>query len=87
MMYTKIYILTMKNVQITLDEETLERVDQAAQPLGLNRSEIVRQALRQWLRRQAVESFERQWIAALQRKPDEAARADDWLEIQAWGKK
>lgn len=77
----------MKNVQITLDEDTLARVDQVGKPLGLNRSEIVRQALRQWLRRQAVESFERQWIAALRAEPDEAARADDWLESQAWGRK
>ena len=77
----------MKNVQITIDEETLARVDRAAKPLGLNRSEIVRQALRQWLRRSAVESFEREWIAALQKRPDEAVRADEWIDIQAWGTK
>jgi metal-responsive CopG/Arc/MetJ family transcriptional regulator len=77
----------MKNVQITIDDETLARVDRVGRPLGLNRSAIVRQALRQWLRRHAVESFEHQWIAALQEKPDDAARADDWLESQAWGRK
>ena len=77
----------MKNVQISIDDETLERVDRAGKPLGLNRSEIVRQALRQWLRRQAVEDFEHRWIAALQDEPDDAARADDWLESQAWGRK
>jgi len=32
----------MRNVQITLDEDTLLRVDRAAKPLGLKRSEIVR---------------------------------------------
>jgi metal-responsive CopG/Arc/MetJ family transcriptional regulator len=77
----------MKNVQITIDDETLARVDRAGKPLGLNRSEIVRQALRQWLRRRAVEQFERQWIEALEKKPDEASRADEWLESQAWGTK
>ncbi|MBI4475899.1 MAG: ribbon-helix-helix protein, CopG family, partial [Acidobacteria bacterium] len=55
----------MKNVQVTLDEETLRQVDRAAKPLGLKRSEIVRQALRQWLRRRASEKFEQDWIAAL----------------------
>ena len=77
----------MKNVQITIDEDTLARVDRIGKPLGLKRSEVVRQALRDWLRRHAVENFEQEWIAALQRNPDEAARAEDWRDIQAWGKK
>ena len=77
----------MKNVQITIDDETLTRVDRIGKPLGLNRSEIVRQALRQWLRRHAVENFEIEWIAALRKTPDEAARADDWIDLQAWSRK
>ena len=68
----------MKNVQITIDEDTLTRVDRIGKPLGLKRSEVVRQALRDWLRRHAVETFEQEWIAALQKKPDDAARAEDW---------
>jgi len=77
----------MKNVQITIDEETLTRVDQIGKPLGLKRSEIVRRALRDWLRSRAVESFEQDWIAALRKEPDDAGRAEDWLEIQTWSKK
>jgi metal-responsive CopG/Arc/MetJ family transcriptional regulator len=77
----------MKNVQITIDEETLTRVDQIGKPLGLKRSEIVRQALREWLHRHAVANFEQEWIGALRKKSDEANRAEDWLGIQAWGKK
>ena len=77
----------MKNVQITIDEETLSRVDRIGKPLGLNRSEIVRRALRDWLHRHAVESFEREWIKALEAHPDEASRAEDWLGIQSWSKK
>jgi metal-responsive CopG/Arc/MetJ family transcriptional regulator len=77
----------MKNVQITVDEETLRQVDRAAKPLGLKRSAVVRQALRQWLRRQAVERFEQDWKAALGRQPDEAERADDWLTAQVWSKR
>jgi metal-responsive CopG/Arc/MetJ family transcriptional regulator len=77
----------MKNVQITIDEDTLVRVERVGKPLGLNRSEIVRQALREWLRRHAVDTFERQWIAALDRRPDEASRADEWIDVQRWGEK
>ena len=77
----------MKNVQVTIDEDTLTRVDRIGKPLGLKRSQVVRQALREWLRRHAVENFEQEWIAALQKKPDDAARAEDWSDIQAWSKK
>ena len=75
----------MKNVQITIDQATLAAVDKAAAPLGLKRSEIVRQALRAWLRRRSVERFEQDWIAALQTHPDDAKRADDWLSSETWG--
>lgn len=81
-----IYSYRMKNVQITVDDETLRQVDRAGKPLGLKRSEIVRQALRQWLRRRAVDAFEQDWIAALQKRPDEPARAEDWLDSQTWGR-
>jgi metal-responsive CopG/Arc/MetJ family transcriptional regulator len=77
----------MKNVQVTIDEDTLVRVDRVGKPLGLNRSEIVRQALREWLRRHAVDTFEREWIAALKQKPDSASRADDGRDIQSWSEK
>ena len=77
----------MKNVQITLDEATLRQVDRIGKPLGLKRSEIVRRALREWLQRHAVETFEQDWIASARNRPDNASRAEDWLEIQAWSKK
>ena len=77
----------MKNVQITIDQATLVAVDKAALPLGLKRSEIVRQALREWLRRRSVERFEQEWVAALRKHPDDPARADDWLATQTWGGK
>jgi metal-responsive CopG/Arc/MetJ family transcriptional regulator len=77
----------MKNIQITVDQETLEMIDRVGKPRGLKRSEIVRQALRDWLRRHAVESFEQAWVDALQKHPDKAERADAWMDIQVWGKK
>jgi len=77
----------MKNVQITVDDKTLKAVDRAAKPLGLKRSEIVRQALREWLQRRAVEQFEQQWISRLQDERDDAGRADAWIGIQAWSRK
>jgi metal-responsive CopG/Arc/MetJ family transcriptional regulator len=77
----------MKNVQITIDEQTLGDIDRVGKPLGLNRSQIVRQALREWLHRHAVRRFEEEWIAALQKKPDDASRAEHWLGLQTWTEK
>jgi metal-responsive CopG/Arc/MetJ family transcriptional regulator len=74
----------MKNVQVTIDDVTLRRVDRAAKPLGLKRSEIVRQALREWLQRRSLEKFEEAWIASLRKRPDEASRADAWLDSLTW---
>jgi metal-responsive CopG/Arc/MetJ family transcriptional regulator len=74
----------MKNVQISVDEHTLRQVDRVAKPLGLKRSEVVRQALRQWLRQHATEKFEREWTESLQRHGDDPGRADDWLTVQTW---
>ncbi len=77
----------MKNVQITIDQETLTQVDRIGKPLGLKRSAIVRQALREWLQRHAVTRFEEEWIAALQKRPGRADDAEDWAGIQAWSRK
>ena len=77
--------MSMKNIQITVDLETLRRVDRASKPLGLKRSEIVRQALRQWLDRRAIEGFEDAWIAALKQRPQAGSSADEWRAAQSWG--
>jgi metal-responsive CopG/Arc/MetJ family transcriptional regulator len=79
--------MSMKNIQITVDEETLRQVDRVSGPLGLKRSEVVRQALRQWLQRRATERFEEEWISALRTAPDDRKRADDWLGAQIWSRR
>lgn len=86
-MYDHRHNMSMKNIQITVDEETLRQVDRVSGPLGLKRSEVVRQALRQWLQRRATERFEEEWIAALGKEPDDQKRAEDWLGVQSWGRK
>jgi metal-responsive CopG/Arc/MetJ family transcriptional regulator len=77
----------MKNVQITIDEKMLVELERVGKPLGLKRSQIVRQALREWLHRHAVERFEQDWIRSLESEPDRAERAEDWIGIQTWSEK
>ena len=63
------------------------QVDRIGKPLGLKRSAIVREALRDWLRRHAVTRFEEDWIAAVKKQPGHAGEVDAWTGVQAWSKK
>lgn len=67
-----------------MDEKLLQAVDEAAKPLRLKRSNVVRLALQDWLRKQAIERFEREWLKALQGRTDEAGRAEVWADAQTW---
>jgi hypothetical protein len=71
------------NVQVPIDEQLPAEVSKAGQPLGLDLSQVVREALVAWLQRRDVLRFEQAWIEALKRNPDEAGRAEDWLAAQA----
>jgi hypothetical protein len=72
------------NVQIPIDEQLLAEVNEAGKPLGLDLAQIIREALRAWLKQREGLRFEQDWITALRLHPDEASRAEDWLEAQAW---
>jgi metal-responsive CopG/Arc/MetJ family transcriptional regulator len=76
----------MNNVQVWMDEKLLARLDRAAKPLGLKRSAAIREAVRGWPERRAIQEFESEWIAALRARPDDARRADEWSSAQEWGR-
>jgi hypothetical protein len=47
------------------------------------------EALHTWLKRRddlrcEGVRFEQKWIATLKKNPDDASRAEEWLEAQAW---
>ena len=48
----------MERVMLTLPPALLEAVDAAARRLGKKRSQVVRQALQDWLERQRQQEFE-----------------------------
>lgn len=56
-------------------------------PLELTEGELIEVVLlpRNGKEGIAGQQFEQAWIAALKQHPDEASRAEDWLEAQAWG--
>ncbi|MFQ5824591.1 MAG: ribbon-helix-helix domain-containing protein [bacterium] len=74
----------MINLTINIDEPLLSAIDKACKPLGLNRVQIIEEALRSWLKKRECSLFEREWIDALKENPDEASRAEEWLNAQDW---
>jgi len=74
----------MINLQISIDEKTLAEIKQVSKPQGLDITQVIREALQSWLKRREAARFEQEWIAALKKNPDDANRAEDWLEAQAW---
>jgi hypothetical protein len=74
----------MINVRVPLDEQLLAEINKTSKPLGLDLTQVIREALLAWLGRHEGERFEQEWVAALKRHPDDASRAEDWLEAQTW---
>ena len=74
----------MERVILTLPPALLEAVDAAAQRLGKKRSQIVRQALQDWLERQRQQEFEALLADGYQALEQEtAAVASESLPAQA----
>ena len=72
------------NIEVSLEEQLLAEIVSAGKPRGLELAQIIREALLAWLKRHGGQKFEQEWIAALKQNADEASRAEDWLEAQAW---
>ncbi len=74
----------MQTIQIVLDEELLTAADRAAKQQQLNRSALVREALRAYLKRLRVQEMEARDRAGYQNHPDEAGELDAWERVAAW---
>lgn len=74
----------MGTVQIVLGKELLKAADRAARRRRLNRSALVREALREHLKRLAIRERELQDRAGYQARPIEPGEFDAWDEVAAW---
>ena len=74
----------MTTVQVTLDEHLLVEINKVSKPLGLDLAKVIGEALLAWLKRREGRCFEQEWITALKKHPDDASRAEEWFEAQAW---
>jgi metal-responsive CopG/Arc/MetJ family transcriptional regulator len=71
-------------IQVVLDEELLELADKLAGQRKMNRSALIRDALRAYLKRAHFEELERQERLAYERQPDNLDDARRWERVADW---
>jgi metal-responsive CopG/Arc/MetJ family transcriptional regulator len=77
----------MNTIQVVLEEDLLRSADRAARQLKVNRSALIRDALREHLRRLRVGDLERREREAYDRTPDDPAEFAAWDKVTAWPEK
>jgi metal-responsive CopG/Arc/MetJ family transcriptional regulator len=77
----------MKIIQIVLDKKLLHAADQAAKHTQRNRSALVRDALREHLRRLELRASKERDRQGYSRHPQADAEARGWESETAWPEK
>ena len=74
----------METIQVVLEAELLRDTDGAAKRAKVNRSALVRRALREHLKRLEIQNLESRDRRGYQEHPDNPAEAADWEQGVAW---
>jgi metal-responsive CopG/Arc/MetJ family transcriptional regulator len=74
----------VKAVQVVLDEELLSATDKEARRAKINRSELVRIALREYLRKKRIHEIRERDCAGYKRFPIRPGEFDAFDKIAAW---
>ncbi len=74
----------METIQVVLDKKLLHATDQAARRTKRNRSALVRQALREHLRRLEVQAKEERDREGYKRRPQTGDESSLWEGEAAW---
>lgn len=75
----------MKTVQMTLDDELVKSVDEAAKQQKTSRSEFTRRALRAALEKVKIKQLEKSHRAGYERSPVAGEEFGVWEDEQEWG--
>lgn len=75
---------SMKTIQVVLEKKLLIETDRAARRAKVNRSALVRRALREHLRYLKKRELEARDRLGYQQRPDDPADAADWERVAAW---
>ena len=74
----------METIQVVLDAALLRATDGAARRARVNRSALIRKALREHLKRLQTQELEARDRAGYQERPDTSTWDKDWEEVAAW---
>jgi metal-responsive CopG/Arc/MetJ family transcriptional regulator len=74
----------VETIQVVIEAPLLKAADRAARRLKVNRSALIRDALRQHLERLRVRELEQQEREAYERTPDDREALAAWDEVAAW---
>jgi metal-responsive CopG/Arc/MetJ family transcriptional regulator len=74
----------METIQVVLDARLLREADRAARRTKLNRSALIRNALREHLRRLEVRECEERDRKGYQISPQKGDQVSDWELEAAW---
>ncbi len=71
-------------IQVVLEPELLRAADRTARRIKVNRSALIRDALRDHLKRLATKERERRDRDGYRRHPDDLAEARAWAAVASW---
>lgn len=74
----------METIQVVLDSKLLQAADRAARRRKVNRSALIRDALREHLKRLHVAELEARDRRGYQTRPQQGAEYRPWEETAAW---
>lgn len=74
----------METIQVVIENGLLKATDRAARKLKLNRSALVRDALREHLKRLRTRELERLERQAYDRIPDDPEEFAVWDKVATW---
>lgn len=74
----------METVQVVLDAKLLRAADAAAKRHKVNRSELIRRALREHLERLRTKDLEERDRRGYEARPQQADEYRPWEEVAAW---
>jgi metal-responsive CopG/Arc/MetJ family transcriptional regulator len=71
-------------IQVVLDDHLLEMADKLARQRNVNRSALIREALRAHLKRLHYQALEKQERDAYRRRPDDLEEVSRWERVADW---
>jgi metal-responsive CopG/Arc/MetJ family transcriptional regulator len=74
----------MATIQVVLDDALLKLADQLAKKQRVNRSALIRDALRAHLKKLRYQELERQECEAYQRQPEDLDEVAAWERVADW---